>query len=66
MSNVILGIDLGMNSCNVVGLNEDSTVIIRRRMRLDGLVALAAKLIPCVGNMPGIPRAVRIATEGND
>lgn len=48
MSIVILGIDLGKNSCSVVGLDEDGTVILRRRMRRDGVVALAAKLTPCV------------------
>lgn len=35
MSIVILGIDLGKNSCSVVGLDESGTVIIRRRMRRD-------------------------------
>lgn len=48
MSIVILGIDLGKNSCSVVGLDEGGAVILRRRMRRDGVVALAAKLTPCV------------------
>lgn len=45
---VILGIDLGKNSCSVVGLDEGGAVILRRRMRRDGVIALAAKLTPCV------------------
>lgn len=47
MSIVILGIDLGKNSCSVVGLDERGTVVVRRRMRRDGVMALAAKLAPC-------------------
>ncbi len=47
MSIVILGIDLGKNSCSVVGLDEDGKVIVRRRMRRDGVIAFAARLTPC-------------------
>lgn len=45
---MMLGIDLGNNSCSVVGLDEGGAVILRRRMRRDGVIALAAKLTPCV------------------
>lgn len=48
MSIVILGIDLGKNSCSVVGQDEGGRVILRRRMRREGVVALAARLAPCV------------------
>lgn len=47
MSIVILGIDLGKNSCSLVGLDESGTVALRRRMRRDGVIALASKLEPC-------------------
>jgi transposase len=47
MSLVILGIDLGKNSCSLVGLDESGTVVLRRRMRRDGVIALASKLAPC-------------------
>lgn len=47
MSIVILGIDLGKNSCSIVGLNTNGSVILRRRMRRDGVIAFAAKLPPC-------------------
>lgn len=47
MSIVILGIDLGKNSCSLVGLDESGTVVLRRRMRRDSVIALASKLPPC-------------------
>jgi transposase len=48
MSIVILGIDLGKNSCSIVGLDADGWVVVRRRMRRDSVVAFAAKLKPCI------------------
>lgn len=39
MSVVILGIDLGKNSCSVVGLDESGTIVIRRRRRRDRVIA---------------------------
>ena len=47
MSIVILGIDLGKNSCSVVGLDAAGSVVVRRRMRRDGVIAFASKLAPC-------------------
>jgi transposase len=47
MSIVILGIDLGKNSCSIVGLDADGAVVVRRRMRRDGVIAFAAKLPAC-------------------
>jgi transposase len=47
MSIVILGIDLGKNSCNIVGLDANGAVIVRRRMRRNGVIEFAAKLRPC-------------------
>lgn len=47
MSIVILGIDLGKNSCSIVGLDTNGSVIVRRRMRRDGVIGFAAKLPPC-------------------
>jgi transposase len=47
MSIVILGIDLGKNSCSIVGLDADGSVVVRRRMRREGVIAFAAKLAPC-------------------
>lgn len=49
MKNVqILGVDLGKNSCSVVGLDAAGNVLMRRRVRREGIVALAAKLPGCV------------------
>ena len=48
MSIMILGIDLGMNSCSIVGLDANGEVVVRRRMRRDGVIAFASKLAPCV------------------
>jgi transposase len=44
----ILGIDLGKNSCSVVGMDTAGRVILRRRMRRESIIALAAKLPGCV------------------
>jgi transposase len=44
----ILGVDLGKNSCSVVGLDATGRVLLRRRTRREGVVALAAKLPGCV------------------
>src|SRR6185437_10572645 len=44
----ILGVDLGKNSCSVVGLDAAGRVVLRRRMRRETVIALAAKLPGCV------------------
>jgi transposase len=44
----IVGVNLGKNSCGVVGLDARGQVMLRRRVRRDGLVALLAKLPGCV------------------
>ena len=43
----VLGVDLGKNSCNVVGLDETGRVVLRRRMRRETVIAFAARLPPC-------------------
>ena len=48
MAIVILGIDLGKNSCSVVGVDEGGVVVLRRRMRRQTVLAFAGKLPPCV------------------
>src|SRR5215204_3156490 len=47
MQVAVLGIDLGKNSCSIVGLNGTGEVVLRRRMRRDTLVNLASSLPPC-------------------
>lgn len=44
----VLGIDLGKNSCSVVGLDANGRVVLRRRLHREGVVKLAAGLPSCV------------------
>lgn len=44
----VLGIDLGKNSCSVVGLDEAGRVVLRRRFSREGVVRLAADMPACV------------------
>jgi transposase len=48
MQIAILGIDLGKNSCSVVGLDVAGRVVLRRRLRRDGVIKLAAGTSSCV------------------
>ena len=43
MQIAVLGIDLGKNSCSVVGLDVAGRVVLRRRLRRDGVIKLAAE-----------------------
>jgi transposase len=43
-----LGIDLGKNTCSVAGQDAGGRIVIRRRIKRDGLVGLTAKLSPCI------------------
>ena len=44
----VLGIDLGKNICNIVGLDETGAVVLRRQVKRKTLIGLAAKLSPCI------------------
>ena len=44
----MLGIDLGKNSCSVVGLDSTGAVIKRRRMRTESIAAFTEKLPTCI------------------
>lgn len=44
----VLGVDLGKNSCSVVGLDKTGRVVIRRRMRRETVISFAAGLPACV------------------
>ena len=48
MQIAVLGIDLGKNSCSVVGLDASGRVVLRRRLQREGVVKLAAGLPRCV------------------
>ena len=44
----VLGVDLGKNSCSVVGLDATGKVVVRRRMRRETVITYAATLPVCV------------------
>ena len=44
----VLGVDLGKNSCSLVGLDVAGRVVVRRRMRRESIAAFAAKAPGCV------------------
>ena len=48
MQITILGIDLGKNSCSVVGLDDGGRVVVRRRMHRASVIKFAGSLMPCV------------------
>jgi transposase len=48
MDIAVLGIDLGKNSCSVVGLDGSGKVVLRRRMQRKTIVGLVSKLSPCI------------------
>ena len=48
MTIAVLGVDLGKNSCSLVGLDAGGRVVLRRRMRRETVIAFGAKLTPCV------------------
>jgi transposase len=48
MSIVILGVDLGKNSCSVVGVDATGAVLVRRSMRRQTLINYVTKLPACV------------------
>lgn len=48
MQIAVLGIDLGKNSCSVVGLDERGQVVLRRRLRREGVIKLSSTLPTCI------------------
>jgi len=48
MQIAVLGIDLGKNSCSVVGLDAGGRVVLRRRLQREGVIKLAEGLPSCV------------------
>ena len=51
MQIAILGIDLGKNSCSLVGLDGQGKVVKRRRMRPASIVGFTKSLPPCIIGM---------------
>lgn len=48
MQIAILGIDLGKNSCSLVGLDATGKAVVRRRMRRESVIGFTATLPTCV------------------
>jgi transposase len=48
MQIAVVGIDLGKNTCSLVGLDEDGRVIVRRRLRRESVTKFTASLAPCL------------------
>ena len=44
----VLGVDIGKNVCSLVGLDVSGKVVLRRRVKRETLIAMAAKLPPCI------------------
>ena len=44
----VLGVDIGKNLCSLVGMDVSGKVMLRRRVRRETLIALAAKFPPCI------------------
>jgi transposase len=44
----VLGIDLGKNSCSLVGLDASGAVVMRRGLRRETIPGITAKLPPCL------------------
>src|SRR3954463_9722353 len=66
MEIAVLGIDLGKNSCSVVGLDGSGRAVLRRRMHRDAVVKLASGLPACIMAMEaccGAPHLGRLLHE---
>jgi transposase len=48
MTILVLGIDLGKNVCSVVGLDAAGAVVLRRRVRREGILDFVGKLPACI------------------
>lgn len=48
MTIVVLGIDLGKNSCSLAGLDESGAVVLRRRLRREAVSDFVGRLPACI------------------
>lgn len=48
MNVVVIGIDLGKNSCSVAGMDSGGKVVFRRRVSRSGLVEVVRKHLGCI------------------
>jgi len=66
MQIAVLGIDLGKNSCSLVGLDGQGTVVKRRRMRSSSVIGFTKGLPPCIIAMEACCGAHHLGREKND
>jgi transposase len=63
-------VDLGKNSCSLVGLDETGAVVVRRRMRRDSVITFTTKLPTCIVAMEACCGAHHLgralAAQGHD
>src|SRR3712207_2773567 len=59
----VLGIDLGKRTCSLAGLGVSGGVVLRRRVRRDAVLAVTAKLAPCVVAMEACCGAHHLARQ---
>ncbi len=59
MGGMVIGIDLGKNSCSVAGMDPDGRVAFRRRASRAGVVALVRKHPPRAASWRWRPAAAR-------
>ena len=66
----VLGVDLGKDVCSLVGLDASGAVVLRRRAKRETVIALAAKLSPCIVGMEACCGAHHLgrvfATQGHE
>lgn len=60
MTIAVLGIDLGKNSCSLVGLDATGRVVLHRRMRRETVIAFGATLPACVMAMEACFQCLRV------
>jgi hypothetical protein len=60
----VIGIDLGKNSCSVVGLDPTGKVLLRRRLRRDNVVTFIVAVPKCVVAMEACCGAHHIGRSG--
>ncbi len=63
MSISVLGIDLSKNVCSLVGLDKAGAVVMRRRLRRDGVVEFVGKLPACIVAMEACCGAHHLGRE---
>jgi hypothetical protein len=62
MEIAVLGIDLGKNSCSVVGLDGTGQVVMRRRMQRDSVIKYTSGMAPWWRWKPAVVLTILVAS----